>query len=82
MINFVFVHDGGAAGTFDGAVFDGRAGGDVERLHYIGDVVDHARGIGDDLDDVSVWRCRFGWVDCCCGDGEGVRTCGVVSGCR
>lgn len=82
LVDFVFIDNGGAAGAFDRAVFDGGAGGDVQRLHYVGDVVDHARGVSDDLDDVLVWRCQFGWLDCCCGDGESVGNRGGVSGRR
>ena len=82
LVDLVLVDDGGAAGALDGAVFDRRARRDVERLHYVGHVVHHARGVGDDLNDVLVWRGHFGWADRCCGDGERVGTGGVVSGCR
>ena len=42
LVDFVFVDDGCAAGAFDGAVLYRRTGGDVERLNYVGDVVNQS----------------------------------------
>ena len=85
LVDFVLVDDGSATGAFDGTVLDGGAGGDIERLYYVRDVVHHARGVCDDLDDILVWRCWFGRVDrccgdCCCGDRESIGTGGQISG--
>ena len=63
LVDFVLVDHRGTSSALDGSVFDGCRRGNVQGFYDVGHVVDHARRVSDNLDDILArWR-GLCWLD-------------------